>query len=309
VNKNNPDLRPLWVVIPALNEALTIEAVVAGCLALPTVAEVLVIDDGSTDETAARAERSGARVLRHGANRGKGASLVRGMQAALAAGAGSVATLDGDGQHRPEDLVRLAACSQAWPDRIVIGARRLRADTAPRARQIANRIADFWISWAAGHPISDTQSGFRIYPAGLVKALGRGQRMASGFAFESEVLIKAARLGFRTLAVDIPAIYAPDRRASYFRPVRDITAIVLLVAGKLLARGMDPVGLWRSLTQSSPLPLRERMGGSAQEENSHLTPMGVWNQAHCCTGYDRSLRPPAARAGEISARAIRPSRH
>ena len=70
-----------------------------------------------------------------------------------------------------------------------------------------------------------------------------------GFVFESEILIEAARQGFSTVAVDIPTIYGSVlRRPSHFRPVADVTRIVLMVAGKLLARGMDPVGLWRSLT-------------------------------------------------------------
>lgn len=83
----------------------------------------------------------------------------------------------------------------------------------------------------------------RSWWAGLRRA-----PLARGFAFESEVLIEAARLGFHTVAVDIPTIYGGTRRPSHFRPVADITRIVLMVASKLLARGMDPVGLWRSLT-------------------------------------------------------------
>jgi hypothetical protein len=157
--------------------------------------------------------------------------------------------LDGDGQHRPEDLPRLLACGQSWPGRVVIGSRRASGRAAPRARYIANRLADFWVSWAARHPIDDSQSGFRIYPAELLRLITARATLARGFAFESEVLIEAARLGFHTAAVDIATIYGSVlRRPSHFRPVADITRIVLMVAGKLLAWGMDPIGLWRSLT-------------------------------------------------------------
>ncbi|MBO0711119.1 MAG: glycosyltransferase family 2 protein [Acetobacteraceae bacterium] len=235
------------VVIPALNEAATIAAVVGGCLAEPGVERVIVVDDGSADQTAATARGAGASLLQNDPTLGKGVSLSRGMTAALAAGATHVATLDGDGQHRPEDLPRLLAASRAWPDRVVIGSRRACGASAPSARRRANRVADFWISWAAGQPIEDTQSGFRIYPAALLRALAGHPSAAAGFAFESEILIRAARAGFTTVAVDVPAIYdAP--RPSHFRPVADITRIVIMVGAILLRRGMDPCGLWRSLT-------------------------------------------------------------
>lgn len=236
---------PLIAVIPAYQEAATIAEVVRRLrAAMPGIA-VLVVDDGSTDETAALAAAAGAEVLGGVANQGKGAALRRGMRAALARGAGFVATLDGDGQHRPEDLPRLAA--MAAPDVIVIGSRR-GASGQPAARRRANRVADFWISWAARHPIADSQSGFRIYPAAALADLDRYEGRAWRFSFESEILIDAARRGITTIAADIPALYgAALRRPSHFRPVADIARIVIMVAGKLLSRGMDPVGLARSL--------------------------------------------------------------
>jgi glycosyltransferase involved in cell wall biosynthesis len=238
------------IVIPAYEEAATIGEIVRGCRALLPSACVIVIDDGSHDDTGRIAAQGGARVLRHSTNQGKGASLMDGMRIAIATGAPRVVTLDGDGQHRPEDLPRLLACSKAWPGHIVIGSRRSSGRVAPRARFIANRVADFWISWAARHPIDDSQSGFRVYPMELVRLIVvRRPPLARGFAFESEILIEAARLGCRTVSVDIKTIYGSAlHRPSHFRPVADVTGIVLMVAGKLLARGMDPIGLWRSLT-------------------------------------------------------------
>ena len=236
------------VVIPAYGEAATIAALVLRCRAIAEISHVIVVDDCSRDATAQLAAEAGALVLRHKTNQGKGASLRDGMIAALDAGAGHIATLDGDGQHRPEDLPRLIACCRNSPFEIVIGSRRAASKTAPRARVIANRVADFWVSWAARHPIDDSQSGFRIYPADVVRRVALRPDVAAGFAFESEVLIEAGRLGVRTVAVDIPAIYGAGLRASHFRPVSDITRIVLMVAGKLLRAWMDPVGLWRSLT-------------------------------------------------------------
>jgi glycosyltransferase involved in cell wall biosynthesis len=237
------------IVIPAYQEAATIGEVVGRCRTSLPSASVIVVNDGSCDNTGDIAAHSGATVLRHRANQGKGACLMEGMRAAMAEGAARVVTLDGDGQHCPEDLPRLLACSRAWPGHIVLGSRRASGRAAPRVRFIANRVADFWISWAARHPIDDSQCGFRVYPAEFVRLIAARPRLARGFAFESELLIEAARMGFRTVSVAIPTIYGNGlRRPSHFRPVADVTRIVLMVAGKLLAWGMDPVGLWRSLT-------------------------------------------------------------
>jgi glycosyltransferase involved in cell wall biosynthesis len=240
----------LVAVIPAYQEAATIAAVVARLRAAMPGVPVLVVDDGSSDGTAAIAAAAGAEVLGGAANQGKGAALRLGMRAALARGAGFVATLDGDGQHRPEDLPRLVALAGA--DVIVIGSRR-GAVGQPAARRRANRVADFWISWAARHPVSDSQSGLRIYPSAALADLARYEGRARRFSFESEILIDAARQGITTVAAEIPALYGTTlRRPSHFRPVADIARIVIMVAGKLLARGMDPVGLWRSLAAPQP---------------------------------------------------------
>jgi glycosyltransferase involved in cell wall biosynthesis len=237
------------VVIPAYEEATTIAGLVRDCVGLDAGFHVIVVDDGCRDATARIASEAGATVLRHPTNRGKGASLLDGMAAALAAGASHIVTLDGDGQHRPQDVPRLLACAARWPRHIVIGSRRASSHDAPRARARANRIADFWISWSARHPIDDSQSGFRVYPATLARAFDTRRIREQGFACESELLIEAARLGFQTVAVDIPTIYgAAQQRPSHFRPVADITRIVTMVAGKLLRAGMDPIGLWRALT-------------------------------------------------------------
>jgi glycosyltransferase involved in cell wall biosynthesis len=247
VKKRSAD--QVFVVIPALDEAATIGEIVSQCRAILDSPCVVVVDDGSHDNTAAVAEQNGATVLHHQTNQGKGASLMDGMRAAVAGGATAVVTLDGDGQHRPQDVLRLLECSRTWPEHIVIGSRRAGGKAAPRARRIANRIADFWVSWAARHPIDDSQSGFRIYPARVLSLIAERPSLARGFAFESEILIEAGRAGIQTIAVDIPTIYGSVlRRRSHFRPIADITTIVLMVGGKLLARMMDPVGLWRALT-------------------------------------------------------------
>ncbi len=234
-------------VIPAYNEAATIAAVVAR--AARQVELVIVVDDGSTDATAAALAGCRAAVLRNDRNLGKGASLWRGMRHALSLGVAGVVTLDGDGQHAPEEIPHLLAEARAHPGKIIIGARMLGCDAAPRSRYLANRVADFWIGWAAGQPLADSQSGFRVYPAALLRRIEVKHGPGRGFVFESEILIAAARHGFDSRAVPVSALYPKAARPSHFRPVLDIVRITRMVAWKLLSRGMNPAGLRRVLAR------------------------------------------------------------
>jgi hypothetical protein len=177
-----------------------------------------------------------------------------------------VVTLDGDGQHDPGDAATLLEAWRRRQDRIVIGSRLHDRAQFPPARYRANRFACFWISWAAGHPIADSQSGFRVYPrAVMLLALGNTVR-GSRFTFESEILIEAARHRFTTVAVAIPGHYPANARRSHFRPVIDIARIVVMVGGRLLRQGMAPLGLWRSLKSAPVLPGRAASGERLAED-------------------------------------------
>jgi len=240
----------LAIVIPAYNEASTIRDVAARSLVQAPL--VVVVDDGSQDGTSASVADLPVTLVRHPANQGKASSLWDGFAAALDAGADLVVTLDGDGQHRPEDVPRLVTAAQQHPHRLVIAARLRDRAGVPRARRIGNAIADFWLSLAAVHPIVDSQSGQRAYAASLLRALvQRGLRHDPGasFTLESEILIVAAALGYETVAVPIAAVYFPGR-VSHFRATRDVTRIGRMVARHLLAARMAPRGLWRWLTRA-----------------------------------------------------------
>jgi len=240
------------VVIPAYNEAATIADIVRR--ARQQVDWVMVVDDGSGDDSAARAEAAGATVLRQLENQGKGASLWRGMRHAIERGAEAVITLDADGQHCPEDIPKLLAAHRRDPERLIVAARLTHRDRAPGLRRFANGMADFWVSWAAGCPIADTQSGFRLYPSSFIRrARGPGQQRQQGFVFESALWIQAGRLGCYPTAVPIETIYHAQSRPSHYRAWSDTARIVRLVAGSLLRRGFYPAGLLRSL-RLLPLP-------------------------------------------------------
>ncbi len=231
------------VVIPACNEAATIRDITERSLA--QAKHVIVVDDGSQDGTAKAVRDLPITLLVNGTNQGKGAALWRGVQQALTFGVNGVISLDADGQHAPEDIPRLVAAFERQPSHIVIGARQSSRANTPKLRYFANKLANFWISWACGQRLVDSQSGFRLYPAELFRRIVICDDKKHGFVFESELLIEAARAGFRCHAVAIPVVFTPGMRPSHYRQV-DSLYIGLMLARKLFARGLDPLGFYRA---------------------------------------------------------------
>jgi glycosyltransferase involved in cell wall biosynthesis len=210
------------VVVPAYRAADSVGGVVSG--ARGHVARVLVVDDGSEDDTGARAAAAGAEVLRHAANAGKGAALMTGLRALAALGVPRAVTLDADGQHLPAEIPVLLAASDAAPAAIVVGVRQKAGHEVARANRFGNWIADLLLRAIAGRPLPDTQSGFRVYPVAATLALGvRGTR----YDFETEVLLRAARRGMELVGVPVRVHYPPvAERVSHFRPTVDTLRII-----------------------------------------------------------------------------------
>ena len=226
-------------VIPAFNEGSTIADLIEQTL--PLVDWVIVVDDGSIDDTANIAERAGAKVLRHTRNSGKAAALATGFGAALKTSASVVVTLDGDGQHRPQDILSLKRAGDG-DNNFVIGVRSLQRENVPWLRGLANRCADRWISIAAGQRIEDSQSGFRLYPRKLLEELDLAGARELGFAIESEILIEACWRGYQICTVAIPAIYNDSLRASHYRSIKDTLVIVSAVARRVVQRLLGRAG-------------------------------------------------------------------
>jgi len=229
------------ILIPVFNEAETIGEVVAAARAH---APVLVVDDGSEDASAAAARAAGAELLRHPRRLGKGQAIRTGIAAARSRGASVVVTLDGDGQHDPQDLPAVLDTSQSSPRAIVIGTRLAEAGALEPDRLNAIRVAGFFVYWASGLKLEDTQSGYRAYPVALFDevALRRG-----GFVLETEVLIAAAGRGWQVREVPVRAI-PRARRRSRFRPLGDGVAIGAYLAGRVAARWAREAaagGWWR----------------------------------------------------------------
>ncbi len=143
------------VVIPAFNEAASIGAVVAGLRGAASWREILVVDDGSQDETAASAEAAGARVLRHPYNKGNGAAVKTGIRAA---GGDFILIIDADGQHPPSDALRLVDRLTLYD--LAVGARSSKTQ-ASAARRLGNAVLNRTAGFLADRPIPDLTSGFR----------------------------------------------------------------------------------------------------------------------------------------------------
>lgn len=264
--------RSYWVVIPAYNEAETVRDV--AMRARQQCANVVVVDDGSTDSTARALVGLEMTVLRNEDNNGKAGSLWRGFQHALEYGAVGVITLDADGQHAPEEILSFVKLSLDDPTAFLIGARRRDQRKSSPWRYIANRIADFWIGWAAGQPIEDSQSGFRLYPAGLLREVTLKHNRSRSFVFESEIVIEAVRRGFQCRNVPVTAAPRSGPRPSHFRPVLDILKITRMVAWKLLSRGMFLRGLCAVLTSSEnkgPVMFRTKQVQKNDEEGASVS--------------------------------------
>src|SRR5215510_5105221 len=230
-------MHKIIAVIPVHNEALTIASVV---LTTQAYLPVIVVDDASEDGSGQRAAAVGASVLTLPRHCGKGTALQRGFAAALRCGANAVVTLDGDGQHDPRDIPRLLAASQCWPESIIIGGRLDSAEAIPLSRFYAMQVASFWINWLGHCQVWDTQSGFRLYPATVLRTLSLRH---GGFIFESEVLIKAGQAGWCVREIPIRAMYTPGRISNY-RPLGD----GIPITAYLLYRGLRfwPAQCWRA---------------------------------------------------------------
>jgi glycosyltransferase involved in cell wall biosynthesis len=217
---NEAAVRP-FVVLPCLNEALAIRNLLEGVLA--HCRDVIVIDDGSTDDTAAIVARMPVTLIRHPERRGKGEALRAGFREALKRGATGVLTMDGDGQHDPADIPRILAAARQFPGAMIIGARMLERERQPAARRRANDFADWGISWGCGRPVADTQSGQRWYPHAAVELV---DLPAQDFVFEAAILIAASRdLDMPVVSIPIVCRYDSDARHSHFRSVRDTLRI------------------------------------------------------------------------------------
>jgi glycosyltransferase involved in cell wall biosynthesis len=214
---------------PAYQEGPRIGAVVeAARVHLP----VIVIDDGSTDDTADAAEAAGSTVIRQLPNAGKGAALRTGFGHALERGCAAVVTLDADGQHDPAEIPSFVDAFRARRPELVIGRRAF--DEMPAVRRLSNTLGGLTLSAALGRNVPDNQSGFRLIGRVLMGAMLESDE--SGFEFEVEMIARAIALGLPIEWVPIRTIYAGE--PSHIEPWRHLREFLrMTVKARRIARG------------------------------------------------------------------------
>lgn len=212
----------ICALIPAFNEAPHIAKVVEQ--ARQHVAEVVVIDDGSGDGTADIARAAGATCLQMPANRGKASALRAGIAFARDHNFTHVITLDGDGQHLPQDIPVLVRTAEETGADLVIGARRFDRARMPLSRYFSNTIGSRLASALVGCEIRDSQCGFRLF---RLDKLDGAKLRSQCYEFEMEILIKMARSGCTIAHAPIRAIYDDGQTRSKMKPVRDTVRVCL----------------------------------------------------------------------------------
>lgn len=214
------------VIIPSFNEAKEIGQLVTKVRQQGL--DALVIDDGSTDDTVNIAKTAGALVLSNIKNHGKGASLIRGFNYCLEKNYDAVITMDGDGQHLPEDIPYFLRVAQYSDTGVFIGNRMHKPKNMPWMRLATNKIMSSLISAITKQRIPDTQCGFRLIKKEPLKKLGL---VTTNYEIESEMLIKAARLGFKIGSVPISSIYSGGK--SQINPFIDTLRFIKYIIGEL----------------------------------------------------------------------------
>ncbi len=210
-------------LIPAYNEAAHVGDVITATR--QHLDQVVVVDDGSVDDTAAVAERAGAKVLRHEANRGKGRAIITALDYFGESDAEFAVLLDADGQHDPAEIAKFVETAQRERADVVVGTRMSDTRDMPLVRKLTNQFTSWVTSRLARQRIPDSQCGYRLLRRNVLKDL---QFSTARFETETEMLIQAGRGGHKIVSVPIRTIYA-EGRASRIRPLRDTVRFFKLV--------------------------------------------------------------------------------
>lgn len=238
--------RGICVVIPTYNNEGTITAVVQATL--QECRDVIVVNDGSTDGTRDILHgMEGITLVEYAENRGKGYALKCGFRRALQMGFAYAITLDGDGQHYPDDIALFLKANQQHPGALILGSRQMDGIERSLGSRFANEFSNFWFYVQTGRRLADTQTGYRLYP---LKKLHGLELLTSRYEAELELLVQASWHGVEIVPINIKVYYPPlAERVSHFRPIRDFARISVLntvLCFLAVIYGL-PLRLWRWL--------------------------------------------------------------
>lgn len=221
--------RGICVVVPTYNNGGTIGRVVEDTLA--ECDDVIVVNDGSTDATASiLGAFKGITLVTLTKNSGKGAALKAGLRKAMGMGFAYAITLDGDGQHYPKDIGRFLKANMEHPGALIVGSRNPEKIDRSKGSNFANKFSNFWFWVQTGRRLSDTQTGYRLYPLKKLKFLtSRFSPLTSRYEAELELMVFASWHGVELVEIPIDVYYPPrEERVSHFRPGMDFVRISVL---------------------------------------------------------------------------------
>ncbi|MBR5771034.1 MAG: DUF2062 domain-containing protein [Alistipes sp.] len=243
------------VIIPTYNNVGTIATVIADVKKYAS--DIIVVNDGCTDNTAeVLASIEGIKVIDYGKNKGKGYALKLALKRAYEWGYEYAITIDADGQHYADDIPVFIDRIEEEPNSLLVGARNLAADNMPSKNTFANKFSNFWYRVETGKRLTDTQSGYRLYP---LKPLHNIRLITRRYEFEVEIIVRAAWRGINVENVPIKVYYPPvEERVSHFRPFKDFTRISILNT-VLVIYALLFYYPWRFFRQFSPENVRKFM--------------------------------------------------
>lgn len=211
------------VIVPTYNNSKTLARVLDSVLR--QTSEVIVVNDGSTDVTSEILKNYPQIVQVHfSKNAGKGTALRHGFKKALELDYEYAITIDSDGQHFPTDLPAFIDCIHNDGDALIIGSRNMKQEGVPGKSSFGNNFSNFWFWFETRIRLTDTQSGFRLYPLRLIPK----KYVTNKFEFEIEVIVRSAWKGVPVKNIPIQILYDPNERVSHFRPFKDFTRISIL---------------------------------------------------------------------------------
>lgn len=252
------------IIIPTYNNRNTLKRVIDGVLQYANAKEIIVVNDGSTDDTPSilAGYKDKIRILHNARNSGKGFSLRKGFAEAIRLGFRNAITIDSDGQHLPSDIPLFIDAALSMPGALLMGSRNMEQEGVPGKSSFGNKFSNFWFKFETGLTLPDTQTGFRLYPLEPLKKISL---FTTKFETEIEVIVKMAWKDVPVVPINIQVIYDKSERVTHFRPFRDFTRISILntwlvtltllyYLPKRLFRYIQEKGLWKIIRDEAVKP-------------------------------------------------------